>query len=392
MLTGGELNPRNGVRLKVLIFVRISTDKQDERSLGDQEAFCREYLYQHYVGPVEFKIISGTGSGEALDRLELEELLETIESRTIDVVLCEDISRICRRQYSFVVAEACEDAEVRLIGIHDRIDTGDPGWRDSATMVTWHHERSNRDTSHRIKRTLNNRFDNGGCVQTVPFGYVKRPGSSQDADLRKDPAAENFVLEMFRRLEDGANFAEVADWLNREQAPLGPYSRSSRWNDKLVASTIRNPIFKGIRERNRHMSKRVNKTGRHKTVKAPPEMLRVRKCPHLAYIDPARYDALIHTLQERNAWCRRSRADRPDSLRGVPKKSTRFPGQHLRCGISGRYLYWHGKNTRRVMVCSGATKYECWNSLFVDGAACAEAVLGKAAEVMAAIGDELERH
>jgi hypothetical protein len=383
MLVAGPLASRDGAALKVMIFTRISTNKQDERSLDDQAEFCRRYIQEHYSGQVIFRTLAGTGSGEWLDREEYQELSREIDTQSMDVVICDDLSRICRRYHILAIGEQCEDASVRMIAVHDRIDTLDHGWRDSATLASWHHERSNRDSSHRVKRTLNNRFDNGGCVQTVPFGYIKPQGSSQDSDLRKDPAAENFVLEMFRRLEDGANFAEVADWFNSESVPIGPYCRGTRWVASMIARLVRNPILKGWRLRNRHMSKRVNKTGRHRTVKAPPDMLRVRKCPHLAYIEPARYDALIHTLQVRNAWCRRARADRPDSLRGVPKKSTLFPGQHLRCGICGRYLYWHGKNTRRVMVCSGATSYECWNSLYVDGAACAEAVLGKAAEVVA---------
>ncbi len=123
-------------------------------------------------------------------------------------------------------------------------------------MVTWHHERSNRDTSHRIKRTLNNRFDNGGCVQTVPFGYVKPPGSSQDGDLRKDPAHEAQIIGMIERLERGASYAEVADWFNSEGIPIGPYCRGTRWVASMISRLVRNPILKGWRLRNLHISKR----------------------------------------------------------------------------------------------------------------------------------------
>ena len=63
-------------------------------------------------------------------------------------------------------------------------------------------------------------------------------------------------------LEGGAGYAEVADWLNSQGIRPGPYCRSSRWSVSRVRQTTFNPIIKGLRVRNKKMSKRVNKTGR----------------------------------------------------------------------------------------------------------------------------------
>jgi len=207
------LFPRNGLVLVVVVVCRISTDNQDERSLNDQLAKIKEFLAAYYDRPIELILISSRGSGEHLDRRELVQLEELIEEARIDLVIAEDLARICRRRRAYDLCELCVDNKVRLIAINDRVDTAENGWEDSAFISTWHHERSNRDTSERIKRSLRNRFMQGGVCQTFQYGYIKPPGTKSDQDVRKDPAAEPVYDEWFTRLEKGESYAEVGDWL-----------------------------------------------------------------------------------------------------------------------------------------------------------------------------------
>lgn len=377
------LSARNGHRPVGVIFARISTDKQNELSNQEQAAKCREYITRRFGVEPEYRIIAGQGSGERLDRKELEELEAEIRSGRIDFVIAEELSRFSRRSTALDLCDRCEDYDVRLFAVNDGIDTFDDSWRDRAAMSTWHHERSNRDAAERITRSLRHRFETGGIIQCVPFGFVKPPGTRLDSQLTKDPQTEPVVHEMFDRLRAGASYSEVASWLNQQGIKPGPFCRRRRWNGAMVSRTIHNPLFKGVRVRNRHMTRRINRTGRHVTVKAPANMLKKRYCAHLEYLREEDYDALIAQLRERNAWCRRSPDGTRDPLAGRPKKLTKFPGQHLRCGICGRVYHWHGANTRRVMVCSGATDYRCWNSLYVNGKDCAKAVLGRVAKELA---------
>ena len=208
------------------------------------------------------------------------------------------------------------------------------------------------------------------------FGYVKPAGAKSDADIHKDPAAEPIYDRWFTMLDQGASYSEVADWLNEQGVPVGPYSRSTRWTGKMVARITHNPILKGVRVRNARKSKRINKSGRRISVKAPPEERLERVCPHLAFIDPARWDRVIHKLKVRNANKRRGK-NGFDPRAGVPKKRTKFPGQHIRCGVCGEQLNYQGYNGAARLVCSGATEYRCWNSLSVHGPSAARNVAGR---------------
>lgn len=361
------LTPRRGTTLRVVIVCRISTEHQDERSLDDQEALLRQFVERHYDGPVHFHVIRSQGSGENLDRRELFEFEELIESGEFDLALGEDLARFCRRKRAYDLCELCEDHGARLIAVNDQVDTGKVGWQDSAFISTWHHERSNRDTSDRIRRSLRNRHQNGGALRTPIAGYIKPPGAKTDDQMSRDPAYEPIYDHWFQLLEDGASFSDVADWLNAQGVPVGPNCRNPKWDCRMVGRVTRNPLLKGVRVRNDRMSKRVNKTGRRKSVKAPAEERLERECPHLAFIEPQRFDRVIRMLKQRNDQYSRKDRNGDDTRRDVPKKRTRFPGQIIECGICGYGYVFGGHGQTDHLMCDGARRYCCWNGVSVDG-------------------------
>jgi DNA invertase Pin-like site-specific DNA recombinase len=234
---------RNGRQLKIIAICRISTVNQDERSLSDQEAVYRKWVANHTNLPFDMEVSASQGSGECLDGAEYLHAIELVESRKFDLVITEDLGRICRRVHAHIFCENCEDHETRLIALNDHVDTGRDDWRLGSFFAVMRHETYNRDTSLRIRRSLRNRFSQGGVVQTTIFGYIKPPGTSTDDALEKDPTAEPIYDEWFRRLEEGATFSEIADWLNEHGVPTGPYTRSDRWSGTMVGQVTRNPIL-----------------------------------------------------------------------------------------------------------------------------------------------------
>jgi hypothetical protein len=180
-----ELQPKDGRTLKVIRVARISTLNQDERSLDDQLELLRQAVARLYDGEIEYLDLATQGSGELLDRDELTQLEEWIESEAFDLVIAEDLARICRRTRAVDICELCEDHSIRLIAINDRVDTDDEGWRDGAFISSWHHERSNIDTSYRIKRSLRNRFLNGTILTDLGPFYVVPEGTTSMEQVRK---------------------------------------------------------------------------------------------------------------------------------------------------------------------------------------------------------------
>ncbi|MCA9177996.1 MAG: recombinase family protein [Planctomycetales bacterium] len=364
------LAPRDGRTLRIVIACRVSDPrpgKQDERSLGDQEAEHRRWIEEHTDLPYEVEVVAGSGSGESLEREEFSQLNDLVASGNYDLVLTEDLGRIARRVHAHLFGEHCVDHDVRLIALNDGVDTATSGWQDRSIFSSWHHERSNRDTSDRIKRTHRNRFNHGGALALPIFGYRKPLGAKGDEDLEKDPACEAILKEWFRKLdEDDASYSEIADWLNEQGAPTGPYCRQEKWTCQMVTRITHNWLLKGVRFRNKRQTRRNNKTGKYRSEKAAPEDLLTRPVPHLAYFDEAYYDHVVAKLDQRNRKFRRAEDPRDDPLYLQPKKRTRFPGQSIRCGICGRAYVFGGHGQRDHLMCSGAREYKCWNAFTVD--------------------------
>src|SRR5215831_881897 len=170
-LPSGSLQPpltlRSGHTLKVLGVARISTEHQDALSLADQEARYRGWLDQHAATPYCLDTISGRGRGECLDRQEVVQAEEAMETRTYDLVLAEDLGRIFRRVHAQLFCELCEDVGTRLLARNDHVDTGQDSWHLHAFFATLRHELYYADTATRIRRSLRKRFLQGGGVQTV---------------------------------------------------------------------------------------------------------------------------------------------------------------------------------------------------------------------------------
>jgi hypothetical protein len=171
---------------------------------------------------------------------------------------------------------------------------------------------------------------------------------------------------MIERLEQGQYYSDVADWLNRENVPLPEGSRSKRWTPELVRYQIENTMFKGVRERNRKISKRINKSGRRVSVKAPPGELLQRQVPHLAIVPAVRHDRLIAMLTERNAKYTVAQRGRKDPRKDKPKKRTRWPGQQIICATCGNIFVFGAHGQKTHMMCNGASRYECWNGITFD--------------------------
>jgi hypothetical protein len=120
------------------------------------------------------------------------------------------------------------------------------------------------------------------------------------------------------------------------------------------------------------MTRRVNSTGRRKSVNAPAEELLERACPHLAYIEAARYDRLIAELTRKNAHYAVGKRHKQDPRLGRPKKRTVWPGQHVTCGICGRGYVYGGHGRTKYLMCSGAREYKCWNGVTFEATAAAQ--------------------
>ena len=251
---GPTFGPRNHRVLRVIGITRISTLNQDPKKPRRPAGAAEEWVEDRYDGSVEWKFISGQGSGECLDRQQVAETEDLVATGQYDLIIMEDLGRHLRRMQAFLFCEACEDTETRLVAINDNIDTAHE-WRLIALFAAMKHEQSNRTPRFGSDGAFGIALSKGAWCSALYLDTSSRPVRNRTrTSARIRPP--NPSTGVFRRLDSGANFSEIADWLNASGVSPGPYCRRKEWNGQMVVRLTYNPILKGVRVRNRVKSKR----------------------------------------------------------------------------------------------------------------------------------------
>lgn len=365
-----RMKARNGHTYHIGIVARISgCQRQKELSLEDQVDHAKEEV-KYLIEPgfaVVYHIIATKGKGERLDRPELQEVDALLRSRVLDLLIAEDLGRLVRGTMASELCGIAVDAGVRVVAPNDCIDTWDSSWEEDVIAACRDHVGHNVHTSKRLKQKMKNRFVKMGASTARPiYGYIVPPDSKTYDEWKKDPNATLIYLELFRRYKEMPNYSLLADWLNENNVPTGPYDRMNRWTSSKVRRVMSNTLLKGMPSRgNRHTIKH-HETGRRVSVKNPAGPV-YYPCPHLAHVPEDLWDAVNDLRQIRNRGLGRKPVNGQDPRAGVVRKRTIFPGQHARCGICGRYFYWGGHGNKTGMMCCGVGEYLCWNAMSFDG-------------------------
>lgn len=369
-----ELKPRNGHTLKVGAAVRISgRPSQKEASLEDQHDNARETITDLYEGSVEFDLIASTrAKGEWLDRPELETIECAYRSRLYDVIVYDDLGRLIRGGEAARLLGIGVDCGTRSICIDDGIDTADETWEEDALNACSENVAYVQRASKRIKQKCMNRFKKHGQVAKRPItGYIIPPDATSYDDWNKDETLTETIQEGARRLRRNLNCSAVASWFNEIKFPLGQFARRKNWDGAKVRAFYSNTLLKGLPQRGKMHSVKHHGSGRRRSMKNPKGPT-YYGAPHLAHLTPDEFDDLNAALTEHNAHYRRRKVNGEDLLKGVPRKRTRFPGQHARCWYCGRQYVWGGNGITHNLQCNGAREWKCWNSIGFNGALAAK--------------------
>jgi len=118
---------------KVLGFVRVSTLKQTI-SMKNQVSRIKQYSKENNLDLVD--IIKEEGiSGGKINRKGFDQMLELVEKKEIDGIVCLNLSRIGRRaSMTLDLINKCMDNKVFILDIQDGTDTRTAGGRMSVKM------------------------------------------------------------------------------------------------------------------------------------------------------------------------------------------------------------------------------------------------------------------
>ena len=340
--TNVEITNRN-TPLRVGLHGRFSTDEQSKTSTPDQMTFGRRVLVNYKaVNPIVEEFPEEGISGQILSRPGLDRLKLWVRQRRLDLILTEDVSRLYRdRSEPHKFAGLCVDHDVRLICVHDRVDTNQPDWEEAILRASERHAGYTDDGAHRIHRAYDARWEQGCAVKAAPPGYINvavDPGETAKTGrgpflTQKVERCAETIVELFERVARGDRRSSVADFLNKSKFPVAYNSHSKRHTENTLTIIIRDTLYKGIETGGKTRNEKQYSSGKHREVHNPPENRRQRPMPHLRFVSDLLWQQANDVLDARDAACGKHPRGVANPTYGIPRDSRSLLSNHFYCGV-----------------------------------------------------------
>src|SRR5262245_17268647 len=340
------------VKLRAATYARYSSDIQNDKSIEDQAAICKQLADRQGI-----KIITGFSdramtSVNLFDRDGLLNLLKEAKSGRFNVVIVESIDRISRDpEHLNGIFKRLTFCGVKLISVNEgEANQTQIGLRSLIGSIFL------KDLADKVRRGHLGRAREGKIPGSVGYGYRIVPGKPGEPEVNEDQA--KVVRRIYQAVFDGASPRAICKVLTLEGVP-GPKGKG--WHYQcLVGGGVRlgmahNPIYAGRVVWNRTRNDRNPDTGR-RIKKLSPEAEVTTHVPRLQIIGPELWEAVQAKLSKRA----------PTTAGTVPfvARSKHLLAGMLRCGACGGHLR-NKSRTRNVpyAVCkAGAVHMTCENT------------------------------
>ncbi|MBT8464112.1 MAG: recombinase family protein, partial [Deltaproteobacteria bacterium] len=233
--------------LRIGAYARFSSDKQSETSASAQVARLQQWV-QTRGGQLSLEhTYRDEGiSGATNQRPGLISLMAAVDSRELDVVVVEDLSRLSRDiEHSASIRKRFAFSGVRLIGIADGIDTLGNGGDLLYGVKSILSEQYLKDLGDKTSRGLRDRAQVGRVTGALPYGYASKPAPDGQGKVPFIVAAQAAVVQrIFGMRAAGHSYRDIAKTLNDEgvEPPRGRQKDSRKRRDGWAMSGVRSML------------------------------------------------------------------------------------------------------------------------------------------------------
>ncbi|ARN83497.1 recombinase family protein [Methylocystis bryophila] len=322
---------------RAAIYARFSTELQNERSIEDQVAVCRNYAERNDLEVVGVFHDRARSGASIYGRDGLLRLLEAARDGAFDVIVVEALDRLSRDQEDLAgIWKRLNFVGVELRAVHegtaDQIQIGVRGLLASLFLT---------DLAHKVRRGMQGVVRDGRHAGGRAYGY--RPVAGKPGELEIVESEAGVIRRIFRDYVDGKTPREIAHALNREG--VSP-PRGSNWtpstingNKKRHHGIILNELYAGVVVWNRVRMIKDPDTGRRVSRSNPPEEWKRAHAPRLAIVDKDVFEAAQQRKAQRSF-------EPPERVR----KAKFLLSGLLKCGCCGGGMSMKDRDHGRVRV------------------------------------------
>jgi site-specific DNA recombinase len=352
--------------MRAVIYARYSSDLQDERSIADQVALCREYAKRHgHVVVTVYEDASSSGAS-VHGRPGIQRLLADAEKHAFDIMLAESMSRIGRDQEDRAVIRKrlafCGAAiATPTDGVVTPLVDGIRAVIDSQQL---------EDLKHHTRRGMRGRVQEGRSAGGRTYGYSVLPpepdgrgGFKRGGRIINEVEAE-IVRRIFSEYVTGATPRDIAKRLNLDGVKP---PRGRNWNASTINGNARrsngillNELYAGRLVWNKVSMPKNPSTGKRVIRPNPKDAWVIKEVPELSIVPVEVFEAAQRRKAER-------RVGHPSEQR----RPKHMLSGLLRCASCGGGLTAFGSDRggrRRVRCSTYAESGTCTNNrtFYVD--------------------------
>ena len=228
--------------MKTIGYIRVSTNKQ-KLSISNQISEIKKWSKANTEKIDLIEIIQDEGiSGDALVRNGFDKMVEMIENKEIDGVVCLNLSRIGRKAaQTLELINKCLDKDVALIDLQDGTDTRTPGGRMAVKMRAVIYEEELFRIRENIRSVIRYKKDNGLKYNgRVAYGLYDKNGV-----LHEDEFEIKIVRNMKNLKSRGHSLYGIAKKLNENDIDTKERG-SNGWTTQQVKNTLKYHYGAGV--------------------------------------------------------------------------------------------------------------------------------------------------
>lgn len=290
-------------------YVRLSRDddKRNYTSIENQKLIISQYAAEHNWVIDRWYEDDGV-SGYIFDRPDFNRMMEDLD-KGIERIFVKDFSRLGRHNAKvLLLLDEFQEKGKHLIVIDDNYDSMEAD-DDIIGIKTWFNEKYVKDTSKKIRRSIEARQKAGTLKVLTPFGYVRNEKDKSRVELV--PKEAEHVKMVFDLYLQGAGYRKIATYLTEQQVPTPSMILHERelaegritkrqvvyeWSDSMVKDILDNDYYIGTLR----LGKRARATIHGKDKRVPKEEHYVFENNHPAIIDKATFDLVQEIKEKRN--------------------------------------------------------------------------------------------
>ena len=198
--------------MTAVIYARYSSDNQREESIEGQLRECTAFADKNGITVLRHYIDRAV-SAKTDNRPEFQNMIKDSGKKLFDMIIVWKLDRFARNRYDSARYKAqLKKNGVKVVSATEVISDGAEGII-LESMLEGFAEYYSVDLSEKVVRGMTDNalkcMFNGG---TLPMGYQ----IDADQHFQIDPVTAPYILDAFKRYDEGATMKEIRDWLNEQ--------------------------------------------------------------------------------------------------------------------------------------------------------------------------------